>query len=109
MDTTQRNEAPMREGNEDVAAKFKESSEIIVIYLNLQLSLISFFKDDKAGQDFFATHPNVVMAMVFFIQLLFFVGLLGTMLPGQVSMKILRWIILVLGGVSSVLVQTMMI
>ncbi|QHO31605.1 hypothetical protein HN51_019786 [Arachis hypogaea] len=105
MDTTHRNGAPMREENEDVAAKFKESLETIVIYLNLQLSLVSFFK----GQDFFATHPNVGVAMVFFVQLLFFVGLLGTMLGGRVSMKILRWIILVLGGVSSVLVQTMMI
>ncbi|XLR34634.1 hypothetical protein HN51_043954 [Arachis hypogaea] len=99
-------EAPVREGNEDVA-KFKESMEIIVIFSNLQLSLISFFKGDKVGQDYFSSHPNVARAMVLLIQLLFLVGLMGTMLPDRVPGKILGWIILVLGGVSSVLVLNM--
>ncbi|RYQ96921.1 hypothetical protein Ahy_B08g092854 [Arachis hypogaea] len=81
--------------------------EIIVIFSNLQLSLISFFKGDKVGQDYFSSHPNVARAMVLLIQLLFLVGLMGTMLPDRVPGKILGWIILVLGGVSSVLVLNM--
>ncbi|MED6168750.1 hypothetical protein PIB30_014438 [Stylosanthes scabra] len=104
MDSTPRNEAPMRERDEDMA-KLKESLEIIGISLQIQFSLISFFKGDKVGEEFLASHPIVVMAMVLLTQLLFFVWLLVTMLCGRVSGKILRWMILVvLGGVSSVLV-----
>ena len=87
--------------------RFRDLAEFLDKFLKFQFVVIAFLATATGGE-FSTKHPHVMMVLVFMIMLFFLLWLLGIVLQNRIERlrEILFWIMLVIGGVSSVLVFT---
>ena len=105
IDLVPRNEIPMREEEVD---RFRELPEFLDKFFKFFCLLSLPSRLQLLGKNFPQNTPHVMMVLVFMIMLYFLLWLLGTMLQHRIEWlrKMLFWIMLVTGSVSSVLVLT---
>ena len=87
--------------------RFRDLADFLDKFLKFQFVVIAFLAT-AIGGEFSTKHPHVMMVLVFMIMLFFLLWLLGIVLQNRIERlrEILLWIMLVIGGVSSVLVFT---